>query len=74
MLDKIFSWSKKKPDEEAQPEITFGRYSDNNKSVAKVEKWNAADSLFKEKKYYESIGAFFDQLNILSSILSNGFD
>ena len=52
MLDKIFSWSKKKPGEEHEPEpdIIFGRYSDNNKSVAKVEKWNTADILFKEKK------------------------
>src|SRR6476620_1947121 len=63
MLDKIFSWSKKKPDEEVQPQIIFGRYSDNNKSVAKVEKWNAADNLFKEKKYYESISAFFEYLS-----------
>jgi hypothetical protein len=62
MLDKIFSWSKKKPDEEVQPQVIFGRYSDNNKSVAKVEKWNAADNLFKEKKYYESISAFFEYL------------
>src|SRR6476661_7244556 len=63
MLDKIFSWSKKKPEEEVQPQIIFGRYSDNNKSVAKVEKWNAADNLFKEKKYYESIAAFFEYLS-----------
>ncbi len=63
MLDKIFSWSKKKPGEETQPEIIFGRYSDNNKSVAKVEKWNAADSLFKEKKFYQSIAAFFEYLS-----------
>jgi len=63
MLDKIFSWSKKKSDEEADPGILFGRYSDNNKSVAKVEKWNAADSLFKEHKYYESIAAFFVYLS-----------
>ena len=63
MLDKIFSWSKKKADEEAEPGIAFGRYSDNNKSVAKVEKWNAADSLFKEHKYFESIAAFFEYLS-----------
>lgn len=48
MLDKIFSWSKKKA-EEPEPDIRFGRYSDNNKSVAKVERWNEAESLFKEK-------------------------
>jgi hypothetical protein len=66
MLDKIFSWSRKKPDEEEPlppPPIVFGRYSDNNKSVPKVEKWNTADTLFKEKKYHESIAAFFDYLS-----------
>src|SRR5688572_12687644 len=65
MLDKIFSWSKKKEGEEdtgVAPVIRFGRYSDNNKPVAKVEKWNEAESLFKEKKYTESIIAFFDYL------------
>lgn len=61
MLDKIFSWSKKKT-EEAEPGIRFGRYSDNNKTVEKVERWNEAESLFKEKKYYESLNAFFDYL------------
>src|SRR5438874_2590811 len=61
MLDKIFSWSKKKA-EEAEPLIRFGRYSDNNKSVEKVERWNEAESLFKEKRYYESLIAFFDYL------------
>ena len=66
MLEKIFSWSKKKEEEEdaeaAEPGIGFGRYSDNNKPVAKVEKWNEAETLFKEKKYKESILAFFDYL------------
>ena len=65
MLDKIFSWSKKKPEEEHEPDpdIIFGRYSDNNKSVAKVEKWTIADTLFKEKKYHDSISAFFEYLS-----------
>ncbi|MGE5521739.1 MAG: hypothetical protein ACM3VS_17580 [Candidatus Dadabacteria bacterium] len=62
MLEKIFSRTKKKPEEEADPSIQFGRYSDNNKSLAKIEKWNEAESLFKEKKFYESIAAFFDYL------------
>ena len=64
MLDKIFSWSKKKTDEplEDVPSIQFGRYSDNNKTVQKVEKWNEAESLFKEKRYHDSIQAFFDYL------------
>ena len=65
MLDKIFSWSKKKPEEEHEPDpdIIFGRYSDNNKSVAKVEKWTTADTLFKQKRYHESISAFFEYLS-----------
>jgi hypothetical protein len=61
MLDKIFSWSKKKT-EEAEPGIRFGRFSDNNKTVEKVERWNDAERLFKEKNYYESLNAFFDYL------------
>jgi hypothetical protein len=61
MLDKIFSWSKKKT-EEIEPGIRLGRYSDNNKTVEKVDRWNEAESLFREKRYYESITAFFDYL------------
>jgi hypothetical protein len=64
MLDRIFSWSKRKPEEEVitDPGIYFGRYSDNNKTVDKVDKWNEAEALFKEKKYFDSIATFFDYL------------
>jgi hypothetical protein len=64
MLEKLFTWSKKKEGEEQPPVpvIRFGRYSDNNKPVAKVQKWNEAETLFKEKKWAESITAFFDYL------------
>jgi hypothetical protein len=63
MFGKIFSWSKKKEEGEIEePDIRVGRYSDNNKPVEKVEKWNKADTLFKEKKYRQSIAAFFDYL------------
>jgi hypothetical protein len=62
MLEKIFSRTKKKPEEETEPSIQFGRYSDNNKTVGKIQKWNEAESLFKEKKYHESIAAFFEYL------------
>lgn len=61
MLEKIFSRTKIKS-EEAEPKIYFGRYSDNNKSPEKVEKWNQAETLFKDKKYIESIAVFFDYL------------
>ncbi len=62
MFDKLFGRSRKKEESQAGPEIPFGRYSDNNKPVAKVNRWSDADSLFKEKKYNESIDAFFDYL------------
>jgi hypothetical protein len=62
MLEKIFSRSKKKTERENEPDICFGRYSDNNKTVEKVEKWNEAEALFKQKKYLESIASFFDYL------------
>lgn len=60
MLDRIFGWKKKSfaPD----PDVQFGRYSDNNKPIEKVNRWNEADQLFKDKKYYESLDAFFDYL------------
>src|SRR5829696_747882 len=62
MLDKIFKRLKKIEPEVNDPGILFGRYSDNNKPIAKVEKWNEADGLFKEKKYSESIAVFFQYL------------
>jgi len=57
MFDKLFGRGKKKP---ANPEISFGRYSDNNKTVAKVARWTDADNLFKQQAYHDSIQAFFD--------------
>lgn len=67
MLERIFGRSKKKEEEtpgpvDAAPQIPFGRYSDNNKPPAKVDRWNEAETLFKEKKVHASIAAFFDYL------------
>lgn len=62
MFDKLFGRNRKKEEPAAGPEIPFGRYSDNNKPLAKVNRWTEADTLFKEKKYTESIDAFFDYL------------
>ena len=59
MFDKLFGGSKKSA---AEPSIPFGRYSDNNKSMEKTSRWTDADNLYKEKKYYQSIEAFFDYL------------
>ena len=59
MFDKLFGRGKRT---EQQPAISFGRYSDNNKTPEKVARWGEADRLFKEKKYAESINAFFDYL------------
>src|SRR6476620_7521125 len=60
MLERFFGRRKKKV--ETEPAIFFGRYSDNNKPVAKANRWTDADNLFKEKKYSESFDAFFDYL------------
>lgn len=62
MFDRLFGKGKKKDGSGAAPAISFGRYSDNNKPVAKTNRWTDADNLFKEKKYPESIDAFFDYL------------
>jgi hypothetical protein len=62
MFDKLFGRGKKKAETQAAPDIVFGRYSDNNKPVAKVNRWTDADNLYKEKKYTESFDAFFDYL------------
>ena len=59
MLDKLFGRSKKKA---VNPDIPFGRYSDNNKTVQKVGRWTEADNLFKKQEYHNSIEAFFDYL------------
>lgn len=61
MLDKLFGWGKKKSDTTV-PQIYFGRYSDNNKPIAKTNRWTDADNLFKDKKYTESLDAFFEYL------------
>lgn len=60
MFDKLFRLFRKK--EQPQPDVMFGRYSDNNKTVAKVNRWTEADNLFKERKYHQSIDAFFEYL------------
>ncbi len=69
MLGKLFGFGKKNEAPSphnvtgsAGPDIPFGRYSDNNKPVAKVTRWTDADNLFKEKKYTDSLDAFFEYL------------
>ncbi len=62
MLERLFGWGKKKDPATADPAISFGRYSDNNKSLQKVARWTDADNLFKEKKYTDSFDAFFQYL------------
>ena len=63
MLSKLINLIKGKSDPATESiRIPMGRYSDNNKSVAKGNRWTEADNLFKEKKYFNSINAFFDYL------------
>ena len=59
VFDKLFGWVRKK---EPDPLIPFGRYSDNNKSVQKVQRWTDADEYFKAKEFMQCIDAFFDYL------------
>jgi len=42
--------------------ITFGRFTDAFKPKAKIDFWNQAEKLFKEKKYTEAHDAFFNYL------------
>lgn len=42
--------------------IRFGRYSDNNKTLAKTNKWFEAERFYKEGKIEESINCTFDYL------------
>lgn len=60
MFNKLFGRLKKET--ATDPTISFGRYSDNNKTVEQTGRWADADKLYKEKKYQESIDAFFDYL------------
>ena len=62
MFDKLFGRNKKKEESPPVPDIPFGRYSDNNKPMVRVNRWTDADKLFKEKKYTESFDAFFEYL------------
>jgi hypothetical protein len=40
-------------------EIRFGRYSDNNKGKEQGDRWKDAEGFYSQKKYFESIRAFF---------------
>jgi hypothetical protein len=62
MFDKLFGRGKRKEEQVTDPGIPFGRYSDNNKPIAKVNRWTDADNLYKEKKYQSGIDAFFEYL------------
>lgn len=63
LFDKWFGGaSKEEKAPPSAPMIRFGRYSDNNKSLAKTKRWFEAEDLFKAKKFNESIEAFFDYL------------
>lgn len=81
-FDKLFNLGK---DEEGQSSsraagsaLRMGRYSDNNKTIAKTQRWYDAEDLYKEKKLNESIEAFFDYLrdesedNVRLTLKGNG--
>jgi hypothetical protein len=42
--------------------VKAGRYSDNNKTRPKTEKWQEAEDLYKEKRFIPALTAFFEYL------------
>jgi len=60
VLDRFFGWARRKGGD--LPDVRFGRYSDNNKSVDKVGRWNQAEQLFRDRRYDECLDAFMDYL------------
>ena len=72
MFDKLFGWGKKKEGpsrhngtSSAGPDIPFGRYSDNNKPAAKVNRWTEADKLFKEKNIPTALMHFLNTCGMI---------
>lgn len=59
LFDRLFGNG---TEEQAQPNIRFGRYSDSYKSTASYEAWDKALEQFDEGAYLESYRAFFRYL------------
>jgi hypothetical protein len=60
VFDRFFGWARRK--DGGMPDVRFGRYSDNNKSVDKVARWNQAEQAFREQDYGTCMDAFMDYL------------
>jgi hypothetical protein len=60
VFDRFFGWARRK--DGGAPDVRFGRYSDNNKSVDKVARWNQAEQAFREQDYGQCLEAFMDYL------------
>ncbi len=63
IIDKFFSKNRTEelsfPDE---PNVLFGRFTDQNKTKEQYESWDKSKSLYKEKKYLEAFYEFFNYL------------
>ena len=63
IIDKFLSKKKSEevlfPDE---PNILFGRYSDQNKTKEQYESWDKSSALYKEKRYLDAYSEFFNYL------------
>ncbi len=59
IFDRFFGTTKQ---EEQQPDITFGRYSDTYKEDDNYDAWNAALKHFQEEDYLQSYHKFFEYL------------
>src|SRR6476646_3176971 len=68
MLERFFGRRKKK--KETEPAIFFGRYSDNNKPVEKVNRWIDADNLLKKKNIHKASMLFLNISAMIPWIMS----
>jgi hypothetical protein len=60
VLERLFGWTRR---QEQDPDISFGRYSDNNKTVDQVNAWTEADTIFKAGDYHGSIEKVFEYMS-----------
>jgi hypothetical protein len=59
LISKIFGKQEPRP---AETGIVFGRFTDLNKTEAQLEQWDKAVSLFRHKKYHDSIENLLEYL------------
>jgi hypothetical protein len=59
LLDRLFG---KRTEDEQQPKISFGRYTDSYKPPARYDAWDEAQELFEREQFLDSYKRFFQYL------------